>query len=73
MKMPTEAATRRVLLLVGGMALTTWEIVVRHAAEPVVFLVLAAWLGFKPAVKMDGLLRQPAPEPIQDTVQEAKI
>lgn len=74
--MPAEAVARRTILLFFGIGLTVWEIVVRHAAEPVVFIVLAAWLGFKPAIKMDALLRQPEPqdtikEPVQDSVKEA--
>ena len=74
MKMPTEAQVRRSLLLVGGIAMTTWEIIVRHAAEPIVFVVMAAWLGFKPAVKIDELLRRPAPEtPAPEAVKEAAV
>ena len=72
MKAPAEAQVRRTLLLIGGIALSTWEIVVRHAQEPAVFIFLAAWLGFRPAVKLDSLLRQPAPEtPAPEAAKEA--
>ena len=75
MKSPTEAQTRRYLLLIFGIALTTWEIVVRHAAEPVVFIIMATWVGFKPTVNMDALLRRPPPEtPVAEAPKEvAKI
>ena len=75
MKAPSEAQTRRYLLLACGIALTVWETIVRHAAEPIVYIIMATWVGFKPTVNIDSLLRKPSPEtPVAEATKEvAKV
>ena len=68
MKTPTEAQFRRYLLLLFGIALTVWETIIRHAQEPIVYIIMATWVGFKPTVNMDALLRKP---PLETPVPEA--
>ena len=67
----TEEQIRRYVLLIFGVGLTTWEIVVRHAAEPIVIVVMGAWVGFKPMVHLDGLFNA-KPEPQTPAPEAAK-
>ena len=58
---------RKTSMWVFGLVFAAFEIVVRHGAEPAVFVFLAACLGFKPAVHLDTLFNKsesktPAPE-----------
>ena len=70
----TEAQFKRYVLLAFGIGISTWEIVVRHAAEPIVLAVMGAWIGFKPMVHLDGLFNKkpepqtPAPEAAKEAV-----
>jgi len=62
-QVPTFATTRKVALLIFGLALAAWEIVVRFGQDPAVLVFLAMCLGFQPAKNLDVLLRQNRPTP----------
>ena len=67
---------RKTCFWVFGLTFAAFEIVVRHGAEPAVFVFLAMVLGFKPAVHLDHLFggkpEQPAPQtPAPEAAKEA--
>ena len=66
---------RKTWMWIFGLTFGAFEIVIRHGQDPAVFIFLAACLGFKPAVKLDGLFgSKPEPEtPAPEAAKEAAI